>query len=51
MASTPGKAQNLLSNGIDTNKDNQWSNCNAEDHFWKNCPKLKKEKEMDVKVG
>ena len=35
MASSSGKARNLLSNGINTNKDNQCSYCKAEDHFWK----------------
>ena len=44
MASSSGKARNLLSNGIDTNKNNQCSYCKAENHFWKNCPKLKKKK-------
>ena len=51
MASSLGKARNLLSNGIDTNKNNQCSYCKAEDHFWKNCPKLKKKKEMAGKNG
>ena len=41
MVSSSGKARNLLSYGIDTNRDNQCSYCKAEDHFWKNCPKLK----------
>ena len=44
MASSPGETRNLLSNGIDTNKSNQCSYCKAEDHFGKNCPKLKKKK-------
>ena len=51
MASSSGKARNLLSNGIDTNKNNQCSYCKAEDHFWKNCPKLKKKKESEAKDG
>ena len=51
MASSSGKARNLLSNGIDTNKNNQCSYCKAEDHFWKNCPKLKKKKESEAKNG
>ena len=42
MASSSNKSRNLLSNGLDTNKNNQCSYCKAEDHFWKNCPKLKK---------
>ena len=51
MASSSNKSRNLLSNGIDTNKNNQCSYCNAEDHFWKNCPKLKKKKESEAKDG
>ena len=51
MASSSGKTRNLLSTGIDTNKNNHCSYCKAEDHFWKNCPKLKKKKEMDAKNG
>ena len=50
MASS-SKSRNLLSNGIDTNKNNQCSYCKAEDHFWKNCPKLKKKKESEAKDG
>ena len=46
--SSPGQARNLLSNGIDTNKNNQCSYCKVEDHFWKNCPKLKKKKESEA---
>ena len=49
MASSSGKARNLLSNGIATNNNNQCSYCKAEDHFWKKCPKLKKKKEMEAK--
>ena len=45
MTSSSGQARNLLSNGINTNKNNQYSYCKAEDHFWKNCPKLKNESE------
>ena len=51
MASSSSKSRNLLSNGIDTNKNNQCSYCKAEHHFWKNCPKLKKEKESEAKNG
>ena len=51
MASSFSKSQNLLSTGIDTNKNNQCSYCKAEDHFWKNCPKLKKKKESEAKDG
>ena len=51
MASSSSKSRNLLSNGIDTNKNNQCSYCKAEDHFWKNCPKLKKKKESEAKNG
>ena len=51
MASSSNKSQNLLSNGIDTNKNNQCSYCKAEDHFWKNYPKLKKKKESEAKDG
>ena len=51
MASSSNKSRNLLSNGIDTNKNNQCSYCKAEDHFWKNCPKLKKKKESEAKDG
>ena len=51
MASSSGKSKNLLSTGIDTNKNNQCSYCKAEDHFWKYCPKLKKKKETDAKNG
>ena len=49
MASLSGKARNLLSKGIDTNKNNQCSYCKAEDHFWKYCPKLKKKKDLEFK--
>ena len=51
MASSSNKSRNLLPNGIDTNKNNQCSYCKAEDHFWKNCPKLKKKKESEAKDG
>ena len=51
MASSSGKTKNLVSTGIDTNRNNQCSYCKAEDHFWKNCPKLKKKKELEAKNG
>ena len=51
MTSSSGQARNLLPNGIDTNKNNQCSYCKAEDHFWKNCPKLKKKKDSEAKNG
>ena len=51
MASSSVKTKNLLSTGIDTNQNNQCSYCKAEDHFWKNCPKLKKKKELEAKNG
>ena len=43
--------RNLLSNGINTNKDAQCSYCKTTDHFYKSCPKLKKKKEMEDKNG
>ena len=51
MASASVKTRNLLSNGFDTNKNTQCSYCKAENHFWKNYPKLKKKQEMDAKNG
>ena len=51
MTSSSGQARNLLSNGINTNKNNQCSYCKVEDHFWKNCPKLNKKKESEAKNG
>ena len=51
MVSSSGKTENLLSTGIDTNQNNQCSYCKAEDYFWKNCPKLKKKKELEAKNG
>ena len=51
IASSSGKARNLLSNGIDTNKNNQCSYCQAEDHSRKNCPKLKKKERNGTKNG
>ena len=43
----PPCSHNLLSNGIDTNKDAQCSYSKAIFHFRKNCPQLKKKKEME----
>ena len=51
MASSSGKTKNLLSTAIDTNQNTQCSYCKAEDHFWKNCPNLKKKKELEAKNG
>ena len=43
MASSSGKTRNLLSTGIETNKNNQCSYCKAENHFWKKLSKTQKE--------
>ena len=51
MASASTSNINLLSNGINTNKDAQCSYCKATGHFYKSCPKLKKKKEMEDKNG
>ena len=51
MASASTSHNNLLSNGINTNKDAQCSYCKATGHYYKNCPKLKKKKEMEDKDG
>ena len=51
MASASTSHNNLLSNGINTNKDAQCSYCKATGHYYKNCPKLKKEKETEDKDG
>ena len=51
MASASTSNNNLLSNGINTNKDAQCSHCKATDHFYKSCPKLKKKKELEDKNG
>ena len=50
IASSSRKARNLLSNGIDTYKDNQLSYCKTEDHFRKNCPKPKKKRKWTLKI-
>ena len=44
MASSSGKTRNLLSNGIDINKNNLCSYCKAEDHFWKIAQNSKRKK-------
>ena len=51
MASASTSNNNLLSNGINTNKDAQCSYCKASGHFYKSCPKLKKKKELEDKNG
>ena len=51
MASASTNQTNLLSNGINTNKDAQCSYCEATGHYYKNCPKVKKKKEMKEKDG
>ena len=51
MASASTNQSNLLSNGIDTNKDAQCSHCKATGHYYKSCPILKKKKEMEEKDG
>ena len=51
MASASTSNNNLLSNGINTNKDAQCSYCKATGHFYKSCPNLKKKKELEDKNG
>ena len=51
MASASSSNSNLLSNGINTNKDAQCSYCKATGHYYKSCPKLKKKKGMEDKNG
>ena len=51
MASASTSNNNLVSNGINTNKDTQCSCCKATGHFYKSCPKLKKKKELEDKNG
>ena len=51
MASASTSNSNLLSNGINTNKDAQCSYCKSTGHFYRNCPKLKKKKELEDKNG
>ena len=51
MASASTNQSNLLSNGINTNKDAQCSYCKATGHFYKSCPKLKKKKKWRKKMA
>ena len=51
MASASSKNSNLLSNGINTNKEAQCSCCKATGHYYKSCSTLKKKKEMEEKDG
>ena len=51
MASASTRNSNLLSNGINTNKDAQCSFCKATGHYYKSCPKLKKKKELEIKMA
>ena len=51
MASESTSNSNLLSNGINTNKDAQCSYCKATGHYYESCPKLKKKKELEDKNG
>ena len=51
MASASTNQSNLLSNGINTNKDAQCSYCKATGHYYKSCPNLKKKKEKEEKDG
>ena len=51
MASASTSSNNLLSNGINTDKDAQCSYCKTTGHFYKSCPKLKKKKELEDKNG
>ena len=43
MASESTNQSNLLSNGINTNKEAQCSCCKGTGHYYKSCPKLEKE--------
>ena len=51
MASASTYNSNLLSNGINTNKDAQCSYCKATGHYYKICPKLRKKKALGDKNG
>ena len=51
MASASTNSRSLLSTGIDTNKEAQCAYGKANGHFYKNCPKLKKKKELEDKTG
>ena len=49
IASASPSRRNLLSNGIDTNKEAQCSYCKATGHFYKNFPTLKKKRKWRTK--
>ena len=51
MASASTNQSNLLSNGINTNKDAQCPYCKATGHYYKSSPELKKKKEKEEKDG
>ena len=51
MASASTSSRSLLSTGIDNNKEAQCAYCKAIGHFYKNCPKVKKKKELEDKTG
>ena len=51
MASVSTNQSNLLSNGINTNKNAQCSHCKATGHYYKSCPQPKKKKEVEEKDG
>ena len=50
-ASASTSSRSLLSTGIDTSKEAQCAYCKANGHFYNNCPKLKKKKELEDKTG
>ena len=47
MPSASLSSRNLLSTGVDTNKETQCAYCKATGHFYNNGPKLKKKKGME----
>ena len=51
MASASTNQSNLLSNGINTNKDAQCSYCKATGHYYESCRKLKKKKKRRRKMA
>ena len=51
MTSTSTNNSNLLSNGINNNKEAQCSNCKATDRFYKRCSKRKKKQELEDQNG
>ena len=51
MASASTNQSNLLSNGINTNKDEKCSYCKATGHYYKSCPKPKKIKKWRRKMA